>query len=70
MPVTPCAFVELREDLPEVTEQEIIEFCRSRLAHYKCPTSVFFGELAKTSTGKIQKFLLREKAQALQNDIM
>lgn len=62
---TPCAFVELREDLPEVTEQEIIEFCRSRLAHYKCPTSVFFGELAKTSTGKIQKFLLRERAKNL-----
>jgi len=43
-----------------VTEQEIIDFCRDNLAHFKCPKSVVFGELPKTSTGKIQKFKLRE----------
>ena len=62
---TPCAFVELRASHPKVTEQDIIEFCRSRLAHYKCPKTVVFGSLAKTSTGKIQKFVLRERAKVL-----
>ena len=62
---TPCAFVELRASHPKVTEQDIIEFCRSRLAHYKCPKTVVFGSLAKTSTGKIQKFVLRERAKFL-----
>ena len=61
----PCAFVELRASHPKVTEQDIIEFCRSRLAHYKCPKTVVFGSLAKTSTGKIQKFVLRERAKFL-----
>ncbi len=61
---TPCAFVTLRSGA-SATEQEIIDFCRERLAHYKCPRSVVFGELPKTSTGKIQKFKLRELAQAL-----
>jgi len=62
---TPCAFVELKASQPKVTEQNIIEFCRSRLAHYKCPKTVVFGSLAKTSTGKIQKFVLRERAKFL-----
>jgi fatty-acyl-CoA synthase len=44
-----------------VTEREIVEFCRANLAHFKCPNNVEFGELPKTSTGKIQKFKLREK---------
>ena len=44
-----------------LTERELIDFCRERLAHFKCPKSVEFGELPKTSTGKIQKFRLREK---------
>jgi acyl-CoA synthetase (AMP-forming)/AMP-acid ligase II len=44
----------------EVTEAELIEFCRSRLAHFKCPTSVEFRDaLARTATGKLQKFKLR-----------
>jgi fatty-acyl-CoA synthase len=43
------------------TEQEIIEFCRERIAHFKCPKAVEFGDLPRTSTGKIQKFVLREK---------
>ena len=60
---TPCAFVELKEG-SNVTEQEIITFCRERLAHYKAPKTVIFGALPKTSTGKIQKFMLRDKARA------
>jgi fatty-acyl-CoA synthase len=59
---TPCAFLEVRD---AVTEAEVIAFCRDHLAHYKCPRSVVFGELPKTSTGKIQKFALREQAKTL-----
>ena len=55
---TPCAFVGLRPGT-KLTEAEVIDWCRGRLAHFKCPTAVVFGELPKTSTGKIQKFLLR-----------
>ncbi|MGF1608414.1 MAG: long-chain-fatty-acid--CoA ligase [Kiloniellales bacterium] len=61
---TPCAFVALR-DGETATEDEIIDFCRSSMAHYKCPTSVVFGPLPKTATGKIQKFQLRERARGL-----
>ena len=60
---TPCAFVELKPG-SKTTEQEIIEFCRGHLARFKAPRAVVFGELPKTSTGKIQKFLLREKARS------
>ncbi|TMH98574.1 MAG: hypothetical protein E6H43_16070 [Betaproteobacteria bacterium] len=49
-------------DLAVASEMEIIEFCRGHLAGFKAPRAVVFGELPKTSTGKIQKFLLREKA--------
>ncbi len=59
---TPCAFVELKEGA-EATEQEIIAFCRDNLAHFKVPKTVVFGLLPKTSTGKIQKFMLRERAK-------
>ncbi|MEK9672859.1 MAG: acyl-CoA synthetase [Rhodospirillaceae bacterium] len=59
---TPCAFVELKLGVKEPTKEEIIQFCRDNLAHYKCPRYVVFGELPKTSTGKIQKFKLREVA--------
>lgn len=61
---TPCAFVGLR-DGATVSEQELIDYCRDRIAHFKCPKTVIFTELPKTSTGKIQKFVLREKAKAL-----
>src|SRR5688572_31962088 len=54
----PCAFVELK-DGARTTEQEIIDHCRARLAHFKAPKGVVFGPLPKTSTGKIQKFVLR-----------
>jgi fatty-acyl-CoA synthase len=59
---TPCAFVELRPGA-EASEDEILAFCRENLAHFKCPRSVMFGELPKTSTGKIRKFVLRERAR-------
>ena len=59
----PKVFVSLRPDAA-ASEEEIIAFCRERLAHFKCPKSVEFGDLPKTSTGKIQKFRLREKEWA------
>jgi fatty-acyl-CoA synthase len=58
---TPCAFLELKQDT-EASETEIIQFCRQSLARFKVPKRVVFGELPKTSTGKIQKFTLRERA--------
>jgi fatty-acyl-CoA synthase len=58
---TPCAFIELKEGA-SVEAEEIIAFCRNSLARYKCPRTVVFAELPKTSTGKIQKFKLREMA--------
>jgi fatty-acyl-CoA synthase len=62
---TPCAFVTLKADAPSVGEEEIIAFCREQLAHFKCPKTVVFSELPKTSTGKVQKFVLRERARQL-----
>jgi 3-(methylthio)propionyl---CoA ligase len=61
---TPCAFVELKEGASP-GEQEMIEFCRNHLARYKVPKAVVFGPLPKTSTGKIQKFILRDRAKSL-----
>ncbi|XP_047963969.1 butanoate--CoA ligase AAE1-like [Salvia hispanica] len=61
---TPCAFVKLKDGF-EVSSEEIIEFCRERLPHYMAPKTVIFEDIPKTSTGKIQKFILREKAKAL-----
>tara|TARA_Y100000780_G_scaffold120832_1_gene108958 strand:+ start:77 stop:1483 length:1407 start_codon:yes stop_codon:yes gene_type:complete len=61
----PCAFVELRTANATVTEAQMIDFCRDKLAHYKAPKTVVFGTLPKTSTGKIQKYLLRKSAQDL-----
>ncbi|MCC7016685.1 MAG: acyl-CoA synthetase [Rhodospirillales bacterium] len=61
---TPCAFVELKPS-KTATADEIVEFCRARLAKYKCPRHVVFGPLPKTSTGKIQKFKLREMAKGM-----
>jgi fatty-acyl-CoA synthase len=59
----PCAFVELK-DGAQATEREMIEHCRGRLAHFKAPRRVVIGTLPKTSTGKIQKFLLRERVKS------
>jgi fatty-acyl-CoA synthase len=62
---TPCAFVTLKDAAPAVRAQDTIAFCQERLARFKCPKTVVFGPLPKTSTGKIQKNVLREQAQAL-----
>jgi fatty-acyl-CoA synthase len=59
----PCAFVELKEGA-RASEEEIIEHCRTRLARFKAPKRVVFGPLPKTSTGKIQKFILREQVRS------
>jgi len=61
---TPCAFVETKPGF-EATGAELIAYCRDNLAHYKCPRHVVFTELPKTSTGKVQKFKLREMAKAV-----
>lgn len=58
-----CAFVTLRDGAAETSTDEVITFCRDNLAHFKCPRHVIFGPLPKTSTGKIQKFMLRETAK-------
>ncbi|HET7882622.1 MAG TPA: acyl-CoA synthetase, partial [Acetobacteraceae bacterium] len=60
---TPQAFVTLKPGTPGVTEADIIAWCRTHLAHFKCPRYVTFGTLPKTSTGKVQKFELREQAR-------
>lgn len=58
---TPCAFLELKPDV-SITPEEIIAFCKEHLAHFKVPKNVIFGDVPKTSTGKIQKFELRKQA--------
>jgi fatty-acyl-CoA synthase len=61
---TPCAFVELKPDM-SVGAEELIEWCKGRLARYKCPRHILFMEIPKTSTGKVQKFVLRERARTV-----
>ena len=61
---TPCAFVEMLSGA-KATEAEVIAFCRDNMAHFKAPRHVVFGPLPKTSTGKVQKFVLRERARDL-----
>lgn len=63
---TPCAFVKLKDGC-EATGGDIIKFCRDRLPHYMAPKTVIFQDLPKTSTGKTQKFVLRQKAKDLGN---
>lgn len=60
----PCAFVKLKEGSEAISAEEIIAFCRENMAHFKAPKKVVFGDLPKTSTGKIQKFMLRNQANA------
>ncbi|HET7765194.1 MAG TPA: acyl-CoA synthetase [Burkholderiales bacterium] len=62
---TPCAFVEVKPGV-QVTEHELIEHCRAHLARFKAPRAVVFGILPKTSTGKIQKFVLRQQARSVE----
>ena len=65
---TPCAFVTLRAEAPGISAEELIAWCRQQLARFKAPRRVVFGPLPKTSTGKVQKYLLRERARALGGD--
>ena len=62
---TPCAFITLKDGAEPVDAREIIDFCRDNMAHFKAPKSVVFGPLPKTSTGKVQKFVLRERTKEL-----
>ena len=62
---TPCAFVTPKPGADDVTAEEIIKWCRANLAAFKCPKHVVFGELPKTSTGKVQKNVLRERAKSI-----
>ena len=62
---TPCAFVTKTEDGQELDSEGVISFCRENMAHYKAPKTIVFGDLPKTSTGKIQKFVLRERAREM-----
>ena len=60
---SPCAFVTLKPDSEQVTADDIITFCRDTLAHFKAPRTVIFSDLPKTATGKIQKYVLRDRAR-------
>lgn len=60
---SPCAFVTLKPEAAPVSADDIIAWCRANLAHYKVPRTIVFGPLPKTSTGKIQKYELRERAR-------
>ena len=62
---TPCAFVTPRQGAEALSAEVIIAWCRDNMAHFKVPSTVVFGPLPKTSTGKIQKFVLREQARQL-----
>ena len=61
---TPCAFISLKPGAA-ATAEEIIAFCRAHMAHFKAPRTVVFGPLPKTSTGKVQKYVLRDQAKTL-----
>jgi len=62
---TPCAFVELKPGVAQPDDAELIAFCRARLARFKVPKKLVFGSLPKTSTGKVHKFLLRDRASSI-----
>ena len=61
---TPCAFVTPTPGM-ELTEEEVVAYCREHMARFKVPKTIVFTELPKTSTGKIQKFVLRDQAKAM-----
>ncbi len=61
---TPCAFIALKAG-SKATETDLIAYCRKNLAHFKIPKHILFGDLPKTSTGKVQKFILRDHANKL-----
>ena len=60
---TPCAFVTIKPDAGAVSEADVIAFCRENMASFKIPKKIIFGPLPKTSTGKVQKFALRQRAK-------
>ena len=62
---TPCAFVTLKAAADGVTADQIIDYCRANIAHFKAPKTIVFCELPKTSTGKIQKFKLRKQTEEM-----
>tara|TARA_Y100001934_G_scaffold276549_1_gene373321 strand:- start:13909 stop:15537 length:1629 start_codon:yes stop_codon:yes gene_type:complete len=62
---TPCAFVTLVDGETDLNEGQVQAYCRENMAHFKCPKTIIFSELPKTSTGKIQKFVLRERAKEM-----
>jgi fatty-acyl-CoA synthase len=62
---SPCAFVTLKPDASPIDERDVIAWCRDHLAHFKVPRRVVFQPLPKTSTGKIQKTVLRDEARSL-----
>ena len=62
---TPCAFVTPIDGETDLDEAEVTAYCRENMAHFKCPKTIIFSELPKTSTGKIQKFVLRERARGM-----
>ena len=62
---TPCAFVTPIDGETGLDEAEVTAYCRENMAHFKCPKTIIFSELPKTSTGKIQKFVLRERARGM-----
>ncbi len=62
---TVCAFVTLKPEAESVSDEQIMTWCRDKIARYKIPKTIVFGPLPKTSTGKIQKFVLRDQAKAL-----
>jgi len=65
---TPCAFVTLKPGGPTATEEDLIRWCRDHLAHFKCPQYVMFVDLPKTSTGKVQKYVLRDWAKRVERE--
>ncbi|MBM3573151.1 MAG: acyl-CoA synthetase, partial [Alphaproteobacteria bacterium] len=62
---SPCAFVTPKPGAAPLTDADVIGWCREHLAHFKVPRTVVFGPLPKTATGKIQKFVLRERVRML-----
>jgi len=62
---TPCAFIEVNAKGTDLNEADVIKWCREHLAHFKVPRKIVFEEVPKTSTGKVQKFILRERSKSV-----
>ena len=66
---TPCAFVALREGVEAPSVDALIQWCKAQMAHFKCPRHIVYGELPRTATGKVQKFVLRDWARNVPDKI-